>query len=246
MIFGLEPWALATLVLASFLTAIVSGVLGLAGGVALLGVMSLVLPAPSVVPIHGMAQLFANGSRTLLLIRRVYWRYALTYLLPLTVGVGLGAYYGRGLDYSWLDPVIAGMLILVLALRRLAPKLRRPPLWAYAVVGFFVGTLTLFVGATGPFMAPVFQRDDLEPQEIVATMAICQSWGHLLKAPAFLLFGFDFGAHAGLLAVLFCSSVAGTYVGRQVLEKLDRERFARIIELVLLGLALWLIVRAVG
>lgn len=243
MSFGLSSGSLGLLLAASFITSIVSGILGLAGGVALLGVMTVVLPAPAVIPLHGMAQLFSNGSRTALLLKEVVWRYALIYLGPLTLGVLLGAWFGRGLEFGWLEPAIAGMLIVVIAFRRLAPRLRHPPLWSYAALGLFVGVLTLFVGATGPFMAPFFQRDDLEPKQIVGTMAIAQSWNHLLKAPAFLLLGFDFAPHLPLLGLLFLSSVAGSWVGRRALERVDKERFGRAVEVVLFGLAVFLLVR---
>ena len=48
------------LVIASFATATVSAILGMAGGVTLLGVMTALLPAPIVVPLHGVVQLASN------------------------------------------------------------------------------------------------------------------------------------------------------------------------------------------
>ena len=65
-------WVLLAVV--AFATATVSGVLGMAGGIALLGVMAMLLPAPAVVPIHGAVQLASNLSRTLVLLKKVHWR----------------------------------------------------------------------------------------------------------------------------------------------------------------------------
>ena len=52
------------LVVACVVTATISGILGMAGGVTLLGVMTALLPAPVVVPLHGIVQLASNWTRT--------------------------------------------------------------------------------------------------------------------------------------------------------------------------------------
>ena len=55
--------------LASFATASISAVLGMAGGILLLAVMLLFLEPAVAIPIHAIAQLASNSSRTL-----VHWR----------------------------------------------------------------------------------------------------------------------------------------------------------------------------
>ena len=59
----LELTTVIVLVVACFITATISGILGMAGGVTLLGVMTALLPAPTVVPLHGIVQLASNWTR---------------------------------------------------------------------------------------------------------------------------------------------------------------------------------------
>jgi len=48
-----------------FVTAVLSGVLGMAGGIALLGVLLVYLPPLVAIPLHGVIQLVSNGSRVI-------------------------------------------------------------------------------------------------------------------------------------------------------------------------------------
>jgi uncharacterized membrane protein YfcA len=233
-------WVL--LAVASLLTATVSGVLGMAGGIALLGVMAVVLPAPAVVPIHGVVQLGSNLSRTLVLLKKVHWPIFAWYAPALGAGVAVAALVWQG-DLAWFRPAIGVFILVFLVVRRKQPKLRKLPLWLYAPVGLVTGFLTLFIGATGPFIAPFFFRDDLDKEQIIATKAICQTVGHLLKLPAFLAIGFDYIPYLPLLGVLLLCTIAGTLVGRQVLERISERTFGIVFEVVLGGIALLLIFR---
>jgi len=49
---------------AAFATAVLSAVVGMAGGITLLAAMLLWLPPLVVIPLHGVIQLASNGSRT--------------------------------------------------------------------------------------------------------------------------------------------------------------------------------------
>lgn len=105
-----------------------------------------------------------------------------------------------------------------------------------------MGFLTIFVGATGPFLAPFMLRDDFEKESVIATKAACQMWLHLLKIPAFLSLGFDYRPHAPLLAVLVLAVIIGTYVGKTLLSRISPERFNILFQGLLVVIALYLIV----
>ena len=51
------------LVFSALLTSILSGVIGMGGGITLLAVMELFVPASALVPLHGSVQLMSNGTR---------------------------------------------------------------------------------------------------------------------------------------------------------------------------------------
>lgn len=239
-----DPLVLLVLVVTAVLTATLSGVLGMGGGVTLLGVMTALVPAPAVVPVHGVVQLVSNSTRTLGLLRHVAWRLVFLYAPTLVLGVAAATALWSGDRLTYLRPGIGLFLLAFLALRRWAPVLRNPPRWVYVLLGLVVGFASVWIGAVGPLLAPFFLRDDFSPEQVIATKAACQSLGHLLKIPAFVMLGFDFEVHAALLASLVVAVVVGTLIGRAILGRLDRAVFERLFEALLLVLALWLLVGA--
>lgn len=232
-------------VAAAVLTSTLSGVIGMGGGMALVGVMAAVLPPAVVVPLHGVAQLASNFTRTLALLRHVSWRLFALYTPFLVAGTALATWLWSASALGWFKPGIGAFLLAFLVYRRVKPELRNPPRWIYAPLGVVTGFLGVFVGATGPFIAPFFQRDDLEKESIIATKAAVQAVGHLLKLPAFLVLGFDYLAWTPLLAALVASVVVGTLLGRLVLERISRAVFNALFEGTLALIALYLLAGAI-
>ena len=216
---------LVLLVPAAFLASIISGAIGMGGGVVLLAVMASVLDPAVVIPIHGVVQLVSNSSRTLILIRQVRWRIFFLYLLPQMLGIALAISIYKGSSMDWLKPAIGCFVLTYLLWDRFKPKRLQLPLFAFAPAGFAGGLLTIFVGATGPFLAAFFLRDDMSQQEIVATKAVIQTAGHLAKIPAFLAIGFAYGRHAGLVLPLLACAIVGTYLGTRLLTRMSHKAF---------------------
>jgi uncharacterized protein len=229
------------LILAALLTSMLSGVVGMGGGVVLLGVMASVLPAASVVPLHGVVQLGSNLTRTVVFLKHVNWRIFRYYAPFMVVGVGLATLVWSGDKLGGFKPVIGLFIIVFLVSRRYKPAWRNPPILVYPVLGLCTGFLALFVGATGPFIAPFFLRDDLDKEGVIATKAVCQSAGHVMKIPAFLALGFDFMAHTELLLALVLMVILGTLTGKKLLSYLKQETFTRLFIAILLLLAVRLL-----
>ena len=230
------------LLVASFATATVSAILGMAGGVTLLGVMTALLPAPIVVPLHGVVQLASNWTRTWAFRKYVRWSIFAVFVLPSMVGVAIAATIWADLELTWFRAWVGVFILFFLGWRRYKPTLRNPPLWSYGVLGLAAGLLAIFVGATGPFLAPFFLRDDFDNEEVIATKAVCQTWLHLLKIPAFLALSFDYGPYVPLLAALVAAVIGGTYFGKHLLRLISKERFVFWFQMVLAALAIYLIV----
>lgn len=229
------------LLVASFATATVSAILGMAGGVTLLGVMTALLPAPVVVPLHGVVQLASNWTRTWAFRKHVRWPIFFAFMVPAVAGVAIAASIWADLKLTWFRAWVGAFILFFLVWRRYKPSLRHPPLWTYGILGLAAGLLAIFVGATGPFLAPFFLRDDFDNEEVIATKAVCQTWLHLLKIPAFLALSFDYGPYTPLLAGLVAAVIGGTYFGKHLLSQISKERFVFWFQVVLGALALYLI-----
>ena len=237
---------LAALLLAAFITAGISAILGMAGGLTLLAVMTTLIPAAQVVPLHGVVQLSSNCTRTWAFRKNVRWRIVLVYAPASAVGMFLATLVWSGDKLDWFRPAIGVFVLVFLIWRRYAPSLRTPPLWVYPVLAFAVGFVAIFIGATGPLLAPFFLRDDFSKENVIATKAACQFWLHLTKVPAFLVLGFDYVEHLPLLAALIVAVIIGTYSGKRLLARASHRWFLIAFQTVLAALALYLIISGVA
>jgi uncharacterized membrane protein YfcA len=236
-----EMVTVIVLVVACFVTATISGILGMAGGVTLLGVMTALLPAAVVVPLHGIVQLASNWTRTWAFRKHVRWSIFFAFMIPSAVGIAIAANVWADLELTWFKAWIGAFILAFLVWRKYKFKLRNPPVWSYGVLGLAAGLLAIFVGATGPFLAPFFLREDFDNEEVIATKAVCQTWLHLLKIPAFLALSFDYSPYIAVLAALVAAVIGGTYFGKHLLSRVSKERFVFWFQLVLALLAIYLI-----
>jgi uncharacterized membrane protein YfcA len=116
----------------------------------------------------------------------------------------------------------------------------------YPPLGIFVGFLSIYVGATGPFIAPFFLRDEFSKEEVIATKSACQTAGHCMKIPAFLALGFSFRDYAWLLVILVGLVFVGTLVGKRLLHHMSEIWFTRLFQGLLVVLAIRLILDGLG
>jgi len=101
--------------------------------------------------------------------------------------------------------------------------------------------LTMFVGATGPFVAAIIRPFKLGRHGQVATMSGMMVVQHLLKVLVFGLLGFSFGPYAALITLMIIVGFFGTIVGGKLLHKLSERLFIIILNGLLTVLALRLL-----
>src|SRR5258707_7523047 len=65
---------LALLALSALVTSFISGILGMAGGMILMGILLAALPLPAAMMLHGITQLASNAWRAFLWRTQVDWR----------------------------------------------------------------------------------------------------------------------------------------------------------------------------
>ncbi len=233
--------SLVLLIATAVLGSAISGAIGMGGGILLIAVMAMVLDPVIVVPVHGVVQLASNFTRLLRLRRDIAGWVVALYAPTMVIGawIGLQLYHGAGMP--WFKPAIGAFVVAFLVWDRFKPKRLVLPRWVFVPAGIGGGFLTITVGAAGPYLAAFFLRDDLQRKEIVATKAAIQSFGHLLKIPAFLSIGFDYRSEVGLVLPLLAAVVAGTFVGTHVLHRMSDEAFGQGFRAVLAVLALRLL-----
>lgn len=230
-------WPIATLLIAvSFLGSFITAAFGIGGGAVVLAALATLLPAMAVIPVHGLVQVGSNAGRTYLFRREIYRSAVEPFLLGSLIGIALGSAFVVQLDAGTLQ-ITLGAFILWSVVSRPPALLRK----SAALTGAISSFLTMFVGATGPFVATYLKSIELNRVQHVATHATFMTLQHLLKTAAFGLLGFAFARWAGLIVLLILSGFLGTMVGRRVLFRMNEARFKLVLNGILTILALRLI-----
>ncbi len=227
----------AILVLVSAATSFLTAAAGIGGGVALLAVMAVLMPAQALIPVHGVVQLGSNAGRTLIMLRDV----KTAVLLPFLAGSVVGAAVG-GLTVVQLPPAVLKLGLAAFILwsawgRPIAAAGR----FAIVLTGVFSSFLTMFFGATGTFISAMVKTLRLGRLEHVATHSACMVAQHLIKVAAFGLLGFAYGPYLPLIVAMVVSGFLGTVIGKRVLVKMQDRSFHRVLSVILTLLALRLI-----
>lgn len=234
-----EFWLLVAL---SFFTSFLTAAIGIGGGSILLAVMAQVVPVNAIIPVHGIVQLGSNVGRAAVLHNAVDRGLLGWFVAGSLVGALIG---GRIVVTMPVDALrlTLGAFILYSAwgprLRGLGGSNR-----TLAAGGLLTTTLTMFVGATGPFILSMLRAFRLPPVVLVATMSACVAAQHLLKVLVFGLLGFAFGPYVPLIVLMVGLGFIGTLAGRHILLRVDPEKFALVLNIVLTLLAIRLIGQA--
>ncbi|MDX1484816.1 MAG: TSUP family transporter [Alphaproteobacteria bacterium] len=240
---GLTAWAFFGLCAISFVGSFIAAALGLGGGILVLAVMALVLPPTVLIPVHGVVQLGSNLGRAILLARQVLYAVVPAFVLGAAIGAGFGAHLVLTLPL-WLLLSLLALFVLYGTWSR-GFRSTRPGKRKFFAVGAVSSFVTMFVGATGPLIAPFVSAACDERRQVVATHAMLMSIQHGLKVVAFGVVGFAFGPYLPLLVGLLAFGFLGTYAGGRVLAKLPEEVFRLGLRIVLTLLALRLLFDAV-
>lgn len=228
--------ACCLLICASFFTSLITAVFGIGGGLSLLAMMAQLLPAAAVIPVHAVVQMGSNAGRSVLLLSHAQWRF----LLAFALGAAAGAYIGGHMVITLPQGALQGTLAAFIVVMMWGPSL---PHWAASSLstilqGLVSSILTMFVGATGPFLLAAMKPQAFSPLQKMSTTALAMTCQHGLKIIVFGLLGFAFKPYLGLLAAMVATGFLGTALGTRVLKKRDPAQFERWLKLILTALAI--------
>lgn len=237
---------------ASAITAFISGIFGMAGGLILMGVL-IALPSVSVAEamiIHGGIQLFANGWRAFLLRADVDWVAMRRYSIGAVVGVG--ALFA----VTWQpDKQIVYLLLGLTPLLIWLPKerlhldiqRRRDAIGA----GIVVQVLNTLAGVAGPLLDLFFVRSGMTRQEIVATKSVTQALSHIIKmafwsVPVVTAAGWSALPPLWFFAAAIPIAMISTWLGGKVLEIMSDVNFKAWMKWLVTGIGAVMLLRAAG
>lgn len=208
-----------------FLTSLLSGVFGMAGGLILLWILLFLMPVGTAIAVHGVIQMVSNGARAW--FSRAYIDYRI--LSFLFFGLAVSAAVLLFLDYEpnivVVSIAIGLMPVLVwLPIQRLHLDASRP---SHALIcGLVAGALTVGVGVSGPTIDIFFIRTTMDRRKVIATKAATQLISHATK------FVFYWNAASALpagdwVAIALAAPIAilGTRAGNVILQRMTDQNF---------------------
>lgn len=219
------------LLIVVLVTATVSGVFGMAGGLMLMGALTLAMPVSAAMVTHGAVQFVSNGWRAVLHRKHINWPIILYY----GAGSAVAAAVLGLVTYSPTKAWVYLMLGLVPALAWI-PKGRfnldaAKPAHALAC-GLFVTGLNVIAGVSGPLLDVFFVRTALTRHQIVATKAATQAFSHTVKMVFYgvplLSATQDSGLPRWWFFVLAAPlAMIGAWLGGKVLDQLSDVNFLK-------------------
>jgi uncharacterized protein len=195
-----------------------------------------------VVAVHGVVQLGSNLGRVIIQRAHILWRPTAIF----TLGSLAGAAAGAALFVSLPERALLGLLGVFILLMTWVPKPKIPGLESTGMLigGFIATVITMFVGATGPFVQALFLPMGLDRKTLVATHAACTAIQHGLKVLAFGALGVAFHEWLTLILAMVASGFLGTWLGTRLLEKMPEAVFQKAIKVLLTLVSIDLLRRA--
>ncbi len=224
--------------LSVLVTSFISGVLGMAGGMILMGVLSLMLPVSVAMVLHGIIQMNANGFRAYLHKKHIRWEVLLPYVVGALVSFSILSFisYNPNKAYILITLGIMGILSVVSIKRFSLNILNKSNAF---LCGVLVVCAQIFAGASGPVLDIFYYKSGLMRHEVVATKSMTQVIGHAFKiyfygrlvlssVPQFPYLLIP----VGLMAVFI-----GTLLGKKVLAVISETQFLKYSRFVILLIA---------
>jgi len=243
---------LIILIISAFLTSSISAVLGMGGGIILLGIMAIIIPnGYMVIALHGIIQLISNTTRTFVFRKYLKKDLVKEFLIGAIIGAGLSAIIifllikifevssASDIKVDFLKPLIGIFIIWYLFLK--GPKKEKESK-SFIKVGSISGLASIFIGATGPLIAPFFLNSNLTKENIIANKAACQMITHLTKIPLFIFFfNVSYIQEYKLLLPLIIAVFIGTNFGKKILDMIPEKLFIKLFKIALFIIAIKLI-----
>lgn len=234
---GLSQLSFWVLMATSFVASLITVALGIGGGGLLLAVMATLMPPAALIPVHGVVQLGSNGGRAAMLFREISWAAVIPgFLIGSLVGSAIG-----GAVVVELPPNVVQIGVGAFVIYSVFAK---PPKWLSRwpwLTGGVSSFLTMFFGATGLFVANYTKSLVLPRHAHVATHAALMTVQHGLKVVIFGLLGFAFGPWAMVIVALILAGLAGTFLGKTVLNRMTDGVFKIALDVILVLISLRLI-----
>ncbi|MEC8945448.1 MAG: sulfite exporter TauE/SafE family protein [Chloroflexota bacterium] len=236
---GISEWAFIVLCLASFFTSVISAAFGLGGGAMLISIIASLMPPIAIIPVHAVIQVSSNFSRATMMWRHIKYTWMTSFVLGTIIGATIGGQIVFALPANLLKGIIG--LFILYSLWGPSTGVSSASRKTFFGVGVVSSFATMFVGGSGPLIAPFVRATTSERRMTVATHAAFMSWQHGVKILTFGFLGFSFAPYISLIVSMILFGIVGTWSGKTILLWMPEQIFRKAFSFVLTVLALRLL-----
>lgn len=228
------------LFVSSWLAATVSGAAGFGGALLLLPILTNLLGVKSAVPILTIAQLWGNASRVWFGRTEIKWRPVIYFIITAIPFSIIGGLFFVDLPKRFILVGIGILLIAIVILRRL--KITRFNFGDKGLLlgGALTGFLSGLAGSAGPLGAAFFLGLDLPALSYIASEAVTAIAMHVTKTIVYQKYALIGVQELGYGMLLGVGMILGSWTGNKIIQRLPREKFVLLVEILLIVSAIQL------
>jgi uncharacterized protein len=174
--------------------------------------------------------LFGNLSRIIFFREGFDRRVILQFGVPSVLLSLLGAFLIGVLPQPVLK-LILGIFLIVTSVSFMAkPGLKFPAnTRTFIAGGSATGFITALVGTGGALRATLLQGFNIEKVKYIATAATIALATDVTRIPVYISQGFLTQQYYLYLPILFVIALAGSFIGRKIVKKIDQEKFRKMV-----------------
>ena len=229
------------LIAVSFVASTISGIAGFGGALALLPFLTYFMGIKAAIPVLTVAQVYGNLSRAGFGWKEINWKAVGLFIIGAVPAAWLGSYLMSIMPAILISRIVGILLIGLVIWRRVKKDLPTMPVRMMGIGGAMSGFLSGISGVGGPVAATFFFSLQLPSGAYVASEAFTAIVTHFTKTVIYNKYDLittDGIIHGSILGIVM---VAGSWTGKQVINRISRKHFLTAVELLLIISGIYLL-----
>jgi uncharacterized protein len=222
-------------IIIGFFSEIVGTMAGFGSSTIYLPLASYLLDFKTALVLVAIFHFFGNISRIAFFRHGLEKNILLLFGIPSFVLSLIGATFVGHLSQTLLEFLLGLFLIVISAIFLLNPRLSFPTNGKSLVLGGAIsGFITGLIGTGGALRAAFLTGLKMEKERYIATAAVIALGTDATRIPSYISAGFLPEQYYYLILLLFAAAVAGSYVGKKVVTKINQVKFKKMVLIVII------------
>lgn len=230
---------LPVFVILSILSEILGTVGGFGSSVYFVPIANFFLDFQSVLGVTALFHLSSNVTKIAFFKKGLDKKVVLALGIPAIIFVSIGAYYSKYLDPKILTYVLSFFLIGLSLLFLVFKELKVQPNTKNAILGGSLSGLSAGVlGTGGAIRGITMAAFKMDKNKFIATSAVIDLGVDFSRTIVYYFNGYIHQHDLYLIPILIVVSILGTWIGKQILNKISQEQFRRFVLFLILAIGI--------